>query len=234
MNDQERIKLAALHTQVIRPPQQLLATFGQTNIHYYLLTEPVYTELEQQARPETVLREGRVIAERPRLVTPVYMHKLEGFGDDARRYFEMIMRRHGPHAPGLLYTYKNEPKDTSILTGSLPAVANRINDDINERGEKGATIIRGVGEMWDVSLFKFIYELTEHSVSQNVTELQQHGLFGVDNSGLPIEARMRIEQMFWDASRGELDPGLLKTELERWGIFDEYQDRFLDLFRRRR
>ena len=234
MNDAERIRRAVGQTQIIRPPEQLLATFGQTNIHYYLLTEPVYAELEPAAAPETVLREGRVIAERPRLVTPLYMKKLEGFGADAERYFEMMMQRHGPNAPGLLYTYKNEPKDLSILSDSLPVVADRINTEINNRGEKTATIIRGLDEMWDVSLFKFIYELTERSIGQNVSELKRHGLLGVDDRGLPVEARMRIEQMFWDAGRGELDPGALKAELDRWGLFDEYQDRFLDLFRRRR
>jgi hypothetical protein len=234
MNEWERIWRAAVHTQVIRPPQQLLATFGQTNIHYYLLTEPAYKEIDESGLPETVLREGRVIAERPKIVTPVYMKKLEGFGEDARRYFDMMMQRHGPNAPGLLYTYKNEPKDTSILSGNLPAVAQRINSDINDRGEKGATIIRGLDEMWDVSLFKFIYELTERSIGQNVSELQQHGLMGIDERGLPAEARMRIEQLFWEVGMGESDPARLKEELDRWDLFDEYQDRFFELIRRRR
>jgi hypothetical protein len=54
MNEWERVWQAAVHTAVIRPPQQLLATFGQTNIHYYLLTEPVYKEIDTSALPETV------------------------------------------------------------------------------------------------------------------------------------------------------------------------------------
>ena len=234
MNEWERIWRAAVHTQVIRPPQQLLATFGQTNIHYYLLTEPAYKELEESSSPETVLREGHVIAERPQLVTPMYMKKLEGFGEDAKRYFDMMAQSRGPNAPSLLYTYKNEPKDTSILSGNLPSVAQRINSDINDRGEKGATIIRGLDEMWDVSLFKFIYELTERSIGQNVSELQQHGLMVIDERGLPAEARMRIEQMFWEVGLGERDPSALKAELDRWELFNEYQDRFFDLIRRRR
>ena len=234
MNDWERIWRASVHTQVIRPPQQLLATFGQTNIHYYLLTEPAYKEIDESGLPETVLREGRVIAERPKLVTPLYMKKLEGFGDDARRYFDMMMQQHGPNAPGLLYTYKNEPKDTSILSGNLPSVAQRINSDITERGETGATIIRGLDEMWDVSLFKFIYELTERSIGQNVSELNQHGLMRIDERGLPAEARMRIEQLFWEVGIGECDPAQLKTELDRWELFDEYQDRFFEVVRRRK
>jgi hypothetical protein len=231
MNDSERLKLAVAHTHVIRPPEQLLSTFGQTNIHYYLLTEPVYSELEPLTAPETVLREGNVIAERPKLVTPLYMQRLEGFGTEARRYLEMMAQRHGGNAPGLLYTYKNEPKDLSILTDSLPTVAVRINADIISRGEKKAAIIRGLDEMWDVSLFKFIYELTEHSIGQNVMELRQHGLLGVDERGLPAEARMRIEQLFWQVRRGETDASELKAELDRWDLFEEYQDRFFELFR---
>ena len=32
---------------------------------------------------------------------------------------------------------------------------------------------------------------------------------------------------------GELEGSELKSELDRWGLFAEYEDRFLDLFRRR-
>ena len=63
------IKRAVERTVILRPPQQTLATFGITKIRYYMLTEPVsFNELEQ--REETVIREGAVIAQRPRVVTP--------------------------------------------------------------------------------------------------------------------------------------------------------------------
>ena len=32
-------------TRVIRPPRQALATFGTTSIDYYLVTEPIYSDL---------------------------------------------------------------------------------------------------------------------------------------------------------------------------------------------
>jgi hypothetical protein len=38
--------------------------------------------------------------------------------------------------------------------------------------------------------------------------------------------------MFSRLCRGEIRPDELKDELERWGLFEEYQDRFLALFRR--
>jgi len=228
---EQRIKQAIDATHIVRPPRQTLATFGETNIHYYLLTEPAYAELQPQPAPETVLREGHVIAQRPQIVTPFYMNRLEGFGEDARRYFGMMAQRYGANAPGLLYTYKNEPQGLSILSGTPPEVAERIGSDIDARQDKLAAIIYGLDDMWDVSLFRFIYELTERSLGQNVGELQQHGLLGVDSSGVPAEARFRIGQMFWEVKRGELSPAVLKEELDRWGLFEEYQDRFFALFR---
>src|SRR5690606_40409277 len=50
-------------------------TFGISDIHYYLLTEPVYTDITGNTE-ETVVREGRVIAERPKIVTPYYLVNL--------------------------------------------------------------------------------------------------------------------------------------------------------------
>jgi hypothetical protein len=67
----ERIREAVEHTEILRPPKQSLATFGTTNIYYYLITEPVYKDLVDNVS-ETVIREGRVIAQKPKVVTPYY------------------------------------------------------------------------------------------------------------------------------------------------------------------
>jgi len=96
--DDERIEQAARHTEILRHPRQHLATFGITNIYYYLVTEPVYEELTKETG-ETVIREGRVIAERPKIVTPYYLTHLEGFSYDARQYFEMLLRMHEEGRP---------------------------------------------------------------------------------------------------------------------------------------
>ena len=118
MEADKRIQYAIENTEVVRPPEQSLATFGTTNIYYYLVTEPVYSEF---VRPEieTVIREGRIIAERPRIVTPYYLSQLEGFSADARRYFDMLIKAHGANAPGLFYTYKNEAKELKIRIAEL-------------------------------------------------------------------------------------------------------------------
>jgi proteasome assembly chaperone (PAC2) family protein len=55
----------------------------------------------------------------------------------------------------------------------------------------------------------------------------------VESRLVPPEARNRIEYMFEIASRDISKAGDLKKELDRWGIFLEYEDRFLDLFGRK-
>lgn len=50
---------------------------------------------------------------------------------------------------------------------------------------------------------------------------------------VPKEVRDRIEYMFAAASEDISRAGELKEELDRWGLFPEYEDRFLDLFGKR-
>jgi len=232
MESDERIRAAVINTQIIRAPKQSLATFGVTNIYYYLVAEAAYNELINGN--ETVIREGRVIAERPRIVTPYYLSRVEGFSAEARKYFEMLMERYDPHSPGLYYTYRNEPKELNIVSDSLNAVVAKLNEEIDRKGDPLVSIIKGEDLLWDVSILKFIYDLTERSVRENFFQLSQRGLLNIDASGVPADARLRIEGMFQLVERGEIEPADLKTELDRWGVFEEYQDRFFALFKRKR
>jgi hypothetical protein len=228
--DSERIEQAARHTEIIRHPRQHLDTFGITNIYYYLLTEPVYSELTNGAS-ETVIREGRVIAERPKIVTPYYLTHIEGFSYDARRYLETLLQIHGPNAPGLYYTYKNEPKGLNIVSDKWQAVVDKLNLEIDKKGDPLISIVKGQDDLWDVSLLKFIYEITSRSVPSNIAQLGSRGLLGMSHGGLPVGARQTIEEMFGQVSRGELKPQALERELNQWGVFEEYQDRFFAVIR---
>ncbi len=231
--DDERIREAVKHTEILRPPKRSLATFGTTNIYYYLVTEPAYSELIKSAT-ETVIREGRVIAERPKIVTPYYLSQLEGFSSEAKKYFDMLIKIYGSNAPGLFYTYKNEPKGLNIVSDNILAVVDRLNDDIDKRGDPLTSIIRGQDELWDVSLMKFIYEMTRSSLPDNLLQMETRGLLDIDSSGIPADARVRIEELFNMVAKGELEPSELKKELDRWGLFEEYEDRFLAIFKKGR
>ena len=229
--DDERIKYTVQHTEILRPPKQSLATFGTTNIYYYLVTEPAYSELVKSVT-ETVVREGRVIAQRPRIVTPYYLSRLEGFSSDAKRYFDMLLKAYGSNAPGLFYTYRNEPKELNIVSNNLLSVVEKLNAEIDKRGDPLTSIIKGEDELWDVSLMKFIYEVTKSSLPDNLSQMGSRGLLDIDAGGIPVDARLRIDELFARVLKGEVEPGELKAELDHWDLFEEYEDRFFAIFKR--
>jgi hypothetical protein len=228
----ERIMEAVKNTEIIRPPRQSLATFGTTSIYYYLVTEPAYSDFAGH-KNETVIREGKVIAEKPKIVTPYYLTHLEGFGASAKRYLEMLIATIGGHAPGLLYSYRNEPKELNIVSEKLAVVVARLNADLDRKGDPLVSVIRAEDVLWDVSLMKFIFELTRHSLSSNMQEMGDRGLFNQDAAGVPADARRRIEDLFQRVAQGTADPSELKAEIDNWGLWEAYQDRVLGLFRRR-
>jgi len=230
----ERIRNAVLNTRIIRAPKQSLATFGTTNVYYYLVAEAAFQELVKGNISETVIREGRVIAERPRIVTPYYLSRVQGFSPEARKYFESLIESIEPSSPGLLYAYRNEPKEINIVSEDLSTVVARLNSRIDEKGDPLTSIIMGEDTLWDISILKFIYELTQRSVGENIRQLNQRGLLNIDPGGLPSDARLRIESMFELVQKGELEPAELKAELDRWNVFEEYQDRFFSSFIRKK
>ncbi|MFC1919546.1 hypothetical protein ACFLWX_01995 [Chloroflexota bacterium] len=233
MSDFDRkIQHAIERTEVVRTPRQSLATFGVTNIRYYLVTEPSYSNLDNIASDsqEAVVRQGRVVAEKPKIVTPFYLANMfEGF-EHGKQYADYMIRQYGPDEPGLLYRYRNETGDVNIVTGSVDSVVANINDMVDSEGEPMSAVVKGVDDLWDVSLMKLIHDVARHSLHTNVMDLHQRGLLRMDQRGVPQEARVAIEDLFWRVEKGEVDPSELKAELDSWRLFGEYEDRFLRLF----
>lgn len=223
----------AQNTEVLRPPRNLLATFGSTRIHYYVLTDPIYKGIIDNS-DDTILREGFLTAERPRIITPYYMKNMfEGFehGDD---YSQSLQETFGTFDPGILYKYKNDSMEMTVITTPFDEVFQKINNDLEKENDPYSTIIKGDRRLWDLSLMIFIYGFTGTSLHRNVSDLHSRGLFTIDRSGVPRESRLYIENLFKEVKGGSLDPTVLKKELDAWGVFGEYEDRFLDLFRKNR
>ena len=144
------------------------------------------------------------------------------------------MREHGSNIRGLFYTYKNEPKELTIVSDNLLSVVDKLNAEIDKRGDPLAAIIKGEDELWDVSLMKFIYEITESSIQDNLRKMGSRGLLNIDAAGIPVDARIRIDELFKKVATGESEPGELKEELDHWGLFEEYEDRFFNIFKKGR
>ncbi len=233
MQDPREWSKALERTWVVRYPRQSLATFGVTNISYHVITEPIYSEMTP-GRPEGVVRVGRVISERPSIVTPYYASNLRGFSSEAYEYLRYLAENFGPNSPGILYQYRNESEKMDIVSGEPREIANKISDDLDQRSDNLSVVMVGVDELWDVALLKFMYEFTASSAGRNVAEFKSHGLLDPSQAtgGLPTAALRSIERMFAEVEGGR-DPDDLKRELDRWGAFSYYEERFLNLFRRK-
>ncbi len=81
---------------------------------------------------------------------------------------------------------------------------------------------------------KFIYEMTRSSLPDNLVQMGTKGLLDIDTRGIPMDVRIRIEELFSRTYRGEIEPKELKEELDRWGLFEEYEDRFFAIFKKGR
>ena len=221
------------NTSIIRFPKQKLATFGNTSIKYYVVTEPLYRVIDSKSE-EGVVRTGVVVAEKPAIITPFYAMHLQGFSEDAYEYFKELSSSSGQNSPGILYQYRNEPSEMEIVSGNPKEIATNIDLDLEKNKSDLSVVMIGIDEYWDVALLKFVYEFTANSITNNINEFSSRGLLDPDPSlgGIPRDVVQKIEKLFSEAENGG-STDVLKLELDRWGVFEQYQDRFLNLFKRR-
>jgi hypothetical protein len=245
MELEEKIKKVMSETEVIKQPDKLLASFGSTTIHYYMLTTPMYLEFEgRRPESETVIREGEIIWQKPKVITPSYMLRVEGFSGEARKALEILAEEDADLAM-ILYSLRmsRDFEKMEMVSNSLLSVARNISSDIKKRKDPYSAIIKGVDEFWDVSLSKFIQEVVTKSayfsqlpdlLGNNTVIVGREGFPVVarDIKGYPVIARNEIEILFKLFEKGEIQSLELKQELDRWGMFDKYQDRFFKYFKR--
>ena len=236
MNDnsdknQKNILRALENTIVVRSPKKTLSTFGPTELKYFMITTPSYLDNDIK-QDESVVREGIVYAEKPDLVTPYYMLNLDGFSNEAKEYLNYLKDYYGANSPGLLYTYRKDEGKLEIVNDSVEIVASRIASDLDKRSVSSAVVLTGQDELWDVCLFKYIYDYTAKSSMENVRDLNRFGLLDDDpRLNIPKGIVQKIENLFMQVNQG-LNPEILHAELLRWGLFEYYEDRFYRIFNR--
>jgi hypothetical protein len=221
MNEKKDIFEHALkNTRILKMPKQNLSTFGTTNIDYYILSR-----LDSATR----IREGRVMSRRPQIIKPPEMsgELFEGFGEYSE-YAEELFKVFGNNPRILNYTFKNTPKSMTDSNGTFGEVFRTIEQDLVKKGRELSAIIDSTEKGWQISIMKFIVEMTLKSAGENITELEQKGMFP-DESGIPGYARNRIEHLFRQSRKDRSRINELGRELNRYGLFKEYEDRFFRL-----
>lgn len=173
MWSEDDFQYAAENTQVILAPEHQIATFGSTSFRFYLISE-----LMDQVN-EVRVRDGRIHAERPQIVTPEHYTRLllEGFGDKAQRYVEQLRERLRNVAV-LRYGFQFRKTDVQENTFREPldSVIERTKTRVQNSGEPLSAVIQGVDDAWEVCLLKFTIDLIERSSGGNVGDFKRRGL----------------------------------------------------------
>jgi hypothetical protein len=158
---------------VIFPPQRRLETFGTTVLNYHLITE------EMDAVNRMRVREGRIHAQKPELVTPDGFARLllDGFGEKAEKYADAVSEFASQIA--ILkygFTFRKDETKRYDVTGALAEVSDRVKRDVEAKGDPLSAVLTGVDDGWEVCLLKFALDMVLASGGDHVRDLKRRGL----------------------------------------------------------
>ena len=157
--------------QVILSPERRIETFGTTSFHFYLVTELMDTVSEIRVRG------GRIQADRPQIITAAHFSRLslEGFGEKARVFAEMLQNR---NAALLKYGFqiKKDDLSESLVHDTIEAVLDRVTKQVPAALRSSSAVIHGVDEGWEVCLLKFTIEMMHQSAGGNIQDFRRRGL----------------------------------------------------------
>lgn len=211
-------------TQVLRAPERRLSTFGATHLQYHLVS-PV-----DQLAGRTRLREGTVISQKPQILTAdAFAERFQGFGPEAGEFGRWLASQYGDLLRALEYNFKNQDLAARVISENPETVCERLLKDLDARQQKDRAVIRCPDAAWSLALMKFTLDESARSFPVNVRDLERRGAFHPAGAA---EGRRRreIEALFADAARDPAARQALGKKLRDYGLFEEYQDRFLSLF----
>ena len=156
---------AVNNTRVVLAPKRHLETFGNTLLHYHLISEM----MDEVGKVR--VRTGRMQALKPQIVTPNAYAKmmLEGFGEEAGKYAEWLRQHESEmHIVRYGYTLKQEAFSEQIVTDSVEAVVERVKKDVEASGDTFGAVLWGVDQPWDVCLIRLFWLMVQNSAPANI------------------------------------------------------------------
>lgn len=173
MLSEDSFQFAIENTRVVHAPEQRIQTFGSTSFRFFLVTELM--DSANQVR----VRDGRLHAERPSIITPEYLERnlLEGFGSKAHEFLGWL-QEHTRELAILKYGFQFKKTDISeeVIHCPIEDVVGRLKEEVTRRGDPMSTIIQGVDEGWEVCLLKFTADMIQQSAPENLGDWKRRGL----------------------------------------------------------
>ncbi len=168
MNLEEKWKKAVSKTEIIRARMTNLLTFESTVLSYVFLAESIVNP------GDTVVRKGKIVAEKPLLLLPENFPQFEGFdfkkdlkaNDNSVRTL-FIMR--GISFPSL--KYQNVTSAIDISEGSLAKAIKESKEKLEKKEDLTTGLLIGPEDCWQLSLLLYIATLVSKSASSDIQKL---------------------------------------------------------------
>ncbi len=220
---------AARMTKIVYMPPKLLETFGETRVRYHVVSAVAGDDAHVK------IRCGEVASERPRIITPhLFIHQLlDNFGTEARQYFENVLKSSDTMRI-LQYglCLRKEEHSEELVGGVAEEVAEEIGRDAQDNLDDVHGVLVAPDAFWEVSLLYFLNELIRRSLPYNASQMKHRGLLDLKD-GVPEGIRQEVEQAF-ATSRTREDADHLGNMLREYGLFDDYEEQFFELYGRLR
>ena len=173
MHSDDDIQYAMEMTRVLHEPDRRIDTFGSTKFEFRLVTELM------DSVNKTRVRNGRIEADKPLLLTPNHLSEVdfEGFGDEAQHFLEWVRSR-GADLSFLQYGFRFSKSDVteSTVNEPLPNVCDRVLEEARRSGNPLTAVIHGVDDTWEICLLKFTLEMIQKSHGINIFDFKRRGL----------------------------------------------------------
>jgi hypothetical protein len=160
------------NTRVVVSPKHAIETFGTTSFRFLLVSE-----LMDEVNVVRV-RDGRIEAERPRIVSPQHFSRLllDGFGENAREYADWL--ESSADAPKILrygFQFRKTDLSENLVRQPMEAALDRLESELARDDDPMSALIAGVDEAWEVCLMKFTMDLIARSAVENMQEWKRRG-----------------------------------------------------------
>ena len=168
------VQYALEATQVLYEPARRIDTFGDTRFEFLLLSELMDTV--GQVR----IRTGEVEANRPQIIRPDAYEsamEFEGFGDEAKRLYDW-MEQQGISPTFMQYgfKFKRGAVREELIHDSIEDVRARVVEEARLRGNPMQAVIEGVDDTWEISVLRFVMEMTAKSKEINLFDFKRRGM----------------------------------------------------------
>ena len=212
--DIERIKAL---TKIHQKPRQKIFSFWDTRFDYFILS-PMGSF--------TTLRTGNLICAKPDIINPLATEGIfEGFSSSAEDAAEELFREFLQQIRLLGYRFQNKLSSEESFSKDLqPLLANL---KAEQTANLNACIISSPDDLWMGALAKVSIEIVKRSAKSNIMDFEERGYFLSPEE----QVKKHVEILFEECKSNKAYAQELDSYLKEHDLFDEYEDRFLNLFK---